>query len=159
MKGGEFELKRYVILALTAVFVLSMIGTAFSRPFSGGPQLLYSSINIVKLLNLTDEQIGKIKALREEYYNKIQEARKKVQDAVFSLEQLMLDKNADQSLINDKKKEINDLAKQLSDLYKEYWDKLKAILTPEQLSKLSRRAFGPEFWGKGFNYRFWWPRW
>ncbi|MGB9681367.1 MAG: Spy/CpxP family protein refolding chaperone [bacterium] len=152
-------MKRSVGLALTAVLVLGIVGTAFSKPFLFNTQPLYPKINITKLLNLTDEQIGKIKALREEYYTKIQDARKKLQDAVFSLEQLMLDKKVDQSLVNDKKKEIQDLAKQLSDLYNEYWDKLKAILTPEQLSKLSHRAFGPEFWGRGFRYRFWWPKW
>lgn len=153
-------MKKYIVLVITAALVLGIVGVAFSKPYPFVPQpYSFKDVDIVKLLNLTDDQINKIKALREEYYNKIQDTRKKLQDAMFSLEQLRLDKQVDQSLVDNKKKEINDLAKQLSDIYDEYWVKLKSILTPEQLSKLSRRAFGPNFWGKGFNYRFWWPCW
>lgn len=152
-------MKRYIVLLLTSVLVLSVAQVAFSRPFSFSPQSYsFKDLDIVKVLKLTDEQIDKIKALREEYYKKMQDIRIKIQDGMFSLQQLRLQKQVDQSLINDKKKEINDLAKQLSDLYKEYWGKLKTILTSEQLSKLSR-SFGPDYWGRRFNYRFWCPRW
>lgn len=143
-------MKRFLSLAIAIALVLGMTQVAFARPIylKVAPYKipyryefrtpLSPGQNLIKLLDLTEEQIGKIKELREKYYNKLKELWNKLQDVVFSLRQLQFQKQPDTSLIDKKREEINNIRKEIRGVLDEYWKEFKSILTKDQLSKLNK---------------------
>ena len=155
-------MKRFIALALTLALILGIVQVASARPlyFKRAPfgfepyrvgivKTPFWGQNLIKYLDLTDEQINKIKELRDKYYKKLKELWSKLQDAVFSLRQLQLEKQPDKTQIDKTKDEINNLRKEINKVMGEYWKEFKEILTKEQLSKLTppyrvrRVPFGP----------------
>jgi Spy/CpxP family protein refolding chaperone len=155
-------MRKLVALALTLVLILGIVQVASARPlyfkkapFGLGPygsdigKTPFWGQNLIKYLNLTDEQINKIKEVRDKYYKKLKELWSRLQDAVFSLRQLQFEKQPDKAQIDKTKDEIDNLRKEISKTMDEYWKEIKEILTKEQLAKLTppyrvRRApWGP----------------
>ncbi|MBC7320266.1 hypothetical protein H5T89_06445, partial [bacterium] len=99
--------------------------------------------NLIKYLDLTDEQINKIRDLTNKYYEKLKELWNKLYDAVFSLRQLQFQRQLDKTQIDKEKEEISNIRKEINNTLSEYWKEFKGILTKEQLSKLTDRSFTP----------------
>jgi len=151
-------MRRAIVLILSLALLLGMVQVAFAKPLPSkripvivGP-FRFDIVrtpeweqNLIKYLDLTDEQINKIKELRDKYYGKLKDLRDKLQDAVFSLRQLQLQRQPDKTQIEEKRKEISNIRKEINDTLKEYWKEFKEILTKEQLSKLTQRRITPPF--------------
>lgn len=160
-------MKRIVALGLVLALSLGIVRIASARPFKaplvkpyglGALERPFLTQNLTKYLNLTDEQINKIKELRTKYYEKLKDLYSKLQDAVFSLRQLQLERQPDRTQIEKKREEIYNIRKEIRETLNEYWKEFKEILTKEQLTKLSKR-FTPPYrakripWGYGPFFR------
>jgi len=149
--------KKVLILAIAISLVLGMVQLALAAPAYlkapygkvpyrygiGNP--MFRGQNLIRLLDLTDEQIGKIKELRERYYNRLKELWNKLQDALFSLKQLQLEKEPDKSLLDKQREEIKERRKELRSVFNEYWKEFKSILTNEQISRLNKMRTAPPY--------------
>lgn len=168
MKGKEvISMRRAIVLFLSLALLLGVAQVAFARPLPSrripiivGP-FRFDIVgapaweqNLIKYLNLTDEQINKIRELRDKYYGKLKDLWNKLQDAVFSLRQLQFQRQPDKSQIEEKRKEISNIRKEINDALKEYWNEFKGILTKEQLSKLTERRITPPFRVKRTPWRY-----
>lgn len=150
------SVRRIVALALVLVLSLGIVQVASARPVylkkvptviaPYRPRILeppFLGQNLIKYLDLTDEQINKIKDLSNKYYEKLKELWNKLYDAVFSLRQLQFQRQPDKTQIDKKKEEISNIRKEISNVLNEYWKEFKGILTKEQLSKLTDRRITP----------------
>lgn len=124
-------MRKWTGLFLVVLLVLGMSNLAFaSRPIKNqfAPEPLWSQgLSLSELLNLSEEQIKQFKSIRQEYLEKVSFIR---------------------STLN--RKDIsssyrNRLRSELSGLFEEYWGKVRAILTPVQLEKLSPRRIATIF--------------
>lgn len=93
--------------------------------------------NPVDALQLTDEQIAKLQQLEKAMYDKTRDLRIQLQDRMFELRQLRLQKNPDQSAIDSKMEQVNNLRKQIYEIGQQNQEQMKSILTQEQLSKMT----------------------
>lgn len=145
-------MKKIVALVLVLALSLGIVGIASARAFKAPlakpycPEVWgypFLTQNMIKYLDLTDEQINKIKELRTKYYEKLKDLYAKLQDAVFSLRQLQLERQPDWTQIEKKREEIYNIRKEIRETLDKYWKEFKEILTKEQLSKLSKRFMPP----------------
>lgn len=94
-------------------------------------------------VNPTDEQLGKLQELRNDFFNKTQSLRMELQTKMFELRGLYLQKNPDQNQIDAKKAEVEQLRSQLYDLRQSERQELSKIFTQEQLDQMAtQRGFG-----------------
>lgn len=107
-------------------------GAGATMPFARGNWL-----NPVDALQLTDEQIAKLQELQKTTYAKTRDLRIQLQDLMFELRQLRLQRNPDQSAINSKLEQVNNLRKQLYEIGQQNQEQMKSILTQEQLAKMT----------------------
>lgn len=147
--------KKIVILTVTLLLVLGIVQVAAAAGFGfgGGPYLRGGEKGTMPVngLNLTDQQVEKMRKLNEEHYAQSRELRIQLMDKMHQLRQLQLQKNPDQAAIEAKKKEITELREKLSGIARQYREQCRALLTEEQLEQLD------EFRGKmgcGFGKRF-----
>lgn len=151
-------MKRIVALALILALSLGIVQVASARtlparkgvplvkPFGiGALEFPPLGQNLIKYLDLTDEQINKIKELRSKYYEQLKDLYTKLQDEIFLLRQLQLERQPDKTQIDKKREEINNIRKEINKVLNEYWKEFKEILTKEQLSKLIDRRLVPPF--------------
>ncbi len=147
--------KKLLAVATILVLVLGIAGAAFAAS-SGG-----TSSGTNKLwkppcmnLNLTDDQLSKLRELRTDLFNKTQDIRNELQKKMFELSNLYLSNNPDQAQIDAKKAEIDKLRSQLNDLSEQSSQEFNKILTQEQkeqLSQMSTKRFFGIGMGMGFG--------
>jgi len=106
--------------------------------------------NPADALQLTDEQIAKLQELEKATYDKTKALRSQLQDLMFELRLLRLQREPDNSSISSKMEQVNNLRKQLSEILQQGREQMKSVLTKEQLEKLTTR------WAGG---RHGWCRW
>lgn len=128
------------IIAVAVLLVGSITFTALAfgpgnGAFPGGKGTGFSMRGLDSL-NLTNDQQQKVLAIRQEFerdtLNLRQDMRKKRQE----LQKLWSAEPLNQATIDAKTKEMNTLRIQLTQKSKEMFNKIKAVLTPEQLKQL-----------------------
>jgi len=135
-------------ILLPAVSLLLVLGLAFTASAGGrgwgfwgaGATMPFARDNWrnpVDALQLTDEQIANLQELQKAMYDRTKDLRIQLQDVMFELRQLRLQKNPDQSAINSKTEQLNSLRKQLYEIGQQNQEQLKSILTQEQLAKMT----------------------
>jgi len=145
--------KRILLPALTLMLVLGLAytasaggrawglwGSGAAAPFAGGTRAPFAGktwSSPVDALQLTDEQIAKLQELQKATYDKTKGLRIQLQDLMFELRQLRLQRNPDQSAINSKTEQLNNLRKQLYEIGQQNREQMKSILTQEQLAKMT----------------------
>ncbi|MEW6228372.1 MAG: Spy/CpxP family protein refolding chaperone [Bacillota bacterium] len=145
--------KRILFPALTLMLVLGLAYTASAgghawgfwgggaaAPFAGGARAPFAGNawrSPVDALQLTDEQIAKLQELQKAAYDKTRDLRIQLQDLMFELRLLRLQRNPDQSAINSKTEQLNNLRKQLYEIGQQNQEQMKSILTQEQLEKMT----------------------
>lgn len=157
--------RKVLLLTLTLALVLGIAQIAsaagwgggwFGGPPAGGPPVLSSEnwTSPAERLNLSDQQSQQLKDLQKNAYEATKSLRSKLQDAMFELRQLGLEKNPDKAAIEAKIQEINDLRAQMYQIGQQNWQNAQNILTPEQQAQVNNfRGYGRHGgWGMGgFN--------
>ena len=87
-------------------------------------------------LNLTLEQVEKMKALRKSFFEQTLPLRNELMSKKFELKALWVQTNPDEGKILAKQKEINDLRAQLGEKVTKNRLEMRKILTPEQQAQL-----------------------
>lgn len=144
------------IIAVTVLLIGSMAFTTLA--FGPGNGACYwkgagFGMRGLNSLNLTSDQQQKIMAIRQEFerdtFSLRQEMRKKRQD----LQKLWSADSLNQAAIDAKTKEMNALRIQMIQKSRDMFNKIKAILTPEQLKQLEaqkqNRSQGKRGRGRG----------
>ncbi|NLG85186.1 MAG: periplasmic heavy metal sensor [Firmicutes bacterium] len=147
-----FLLALALVLALGMVLFVSAGGRRWGRPARPWA-MMDGGKGLIETLGLTDEQLTKLKEIEKATYEKIKGLRNELQDLLFAIRQLKLTKNPDEAAIEEKMEQAKKLQEQIRTIQEDRWEKIKSLLTKEQLEKLAtprwgRRGgrMGPEPW-------------
>lgn len=131
---------------LTTIVTLLLIGT-ISQSASGysngrGPgRDRMASPRFIQDLNLSWEQQQKLLEIRQDFQKETQPLRFELQKKQLELRQLWSAQTLNQKAIETKAKEIAGIRVQLAIKARAMQDKIKTILTAEQLKKLEENGF------------------
>ncbi|MDD4091949.1 MAG: Spy/CpxP family protein refolding chaperone [Smithellaceae bacterium] len=134
-----------ITLTLTAVLVgLLLTTSAFAWGPGPGKGRGYGPCGNAGLerLNLTDDQKGKIEALRDANYKATRPVREKIFDKSVELRRLWLQTNPDKGKITTAQKELRTLRNELEDKATSLRFEMNKVLTPEQKDKLANSRWG-----------------
>lgn len=134
--------KKLVLLTVTMllVFSITQVAAAAEMGWGGGPHKLNSDkmFNPVEALNLTDQQIAKMREINQKTYEQTRDLRIKLMDSRHELKQLKLQKKPDQAQIDAKVKEINDLRDKLHGIIQQSKEQCQSLLTQEQRDQMNQ---------------------
>ena len=122
-------------------------------PMSGGARLAGPAYG--GALNLTPEQIEKMKALRKSFFEQALPLRNELMSKKLELKALWVQTNPDEGKILAKQKEINALRVQLQEKATKNRLEMRKILTPEQQAQvvsLLGRHRGGHGYGRGHEF-------
>jgi len=91
-----------------------------------------------KYLNLSDEQLAKMKELRNRFRNDTRDLRYSLAIKRLEMHKLFTDPKTNDATLLAKQREISNLRQQLSDKRAQKKIEWRKILTPEQIAKLDR---------------------
>ncbi len=162
----------FVVLA-TVVFAQGPGSGAGSPPFAGGPGGFHGPGSMMSgpcgpegfehghgpwfhggfgggdYLGLSKEQLDKMRALRDRFYNETRDLRYDMAQKRLEMRKVFMDAKTDDATLLAKQKEISGLQQKLQDKMAQMMIEGRKILTPEQLQKLDRTGMGPG--GMGFG--------
>ena len=95
-------------------------------------------LGMVKFLNLSEDQIAKMKELRVRFHNDTRDLRYNLAIKRVEMRKLFTDPNSTDPVILAKQKEVNGLRMQLMEKMGQMKIEWRKILTPEQIAKLDR---------------------
>ncbi len=101
-------------------------------------------------LGLSKDQIDKMQALRDRFYNDTRDVRYDMAQKRLEMRKLFMDPKTDDATLLAKQKEMSGLRQKLQDRMAQMMVEGRKILTPEQLQKLDRSGMGPGG-GMGFG--------
>jgi len=134
--------KRLVLLTITLllVFSITQVAAAAGMEWGGGPHKMNSDqmFNPVEKLNLTDQQIAKMREINQNTYEQTRDLRIKLMDSRHELKQLKLQKNPDQAQIDVKAKEISNLRDKLHGIIQQSKEQCQSLLTQEQRDRMNQ---------------------
>ncbi|MBP7792933.1 MAG: Spy/CpxP family protein refolding chaperone [Candidatus Goldbacteria bacterium] len=140
-------------LTLFIVFVLFISGFQFiyaeqgnpckqEKPFMGGPPSEHKLgidtagiLDFEKELNLTEDQVNKIKEIRDKSRKEIFNLRNEIRTLIWDIQDEMKKKNADKGKINSMIDKISNNQKNLMKKNVEQFFEVKNVLTEEQFEK------------------------
>ena len=100
-------------------------------------------------LGLSKEQLDKMRALRDRFYNETRDLRYDMAEKRIEMRKLFTDPKTDDAALLAKQKELSALHQKLMDKVAQMMLEGRKILTPEQLQKIDRMGMGPG--GMGFG--------
>jgi Spy/CpxP family protein refolding chaperone len=131
-------MKKY---GLFVTFISFLISAAFFIAFPcngcnfGNPGFAVDHDGILSKLDLTEEQMNKIRSLRESFYKDTTPLRTQIFEKRAELRLLWMQTELDVEKIKAKEKEIHDLIWQVFKKTTDFRLKFRSLLTSEQLSK------------------------
>ena len=135
---------------LTIMVALVMAGTVSLAAFAGNARDQgKNQAGISKFfenLNLTSEQQQKLLVIRQDFQKETQPLRFEIQKKQLELRQLWSAESLNQSVIESKEKEVTGLRVQMVNKARTMQDKMKSVLTADQLKKLDESGFN---WNPG----------
>ena len=141
-KGGVTLKKTLIWLSVTLLLVFGAVQavSAAGMGWGGGQQMMNCNMkcNPLEKLNLTEQQMSKMKELSQKSYEQTRDLRIKMMDSKYELRQLKLQGNPDQAQINAKTKEISDLQSQLRGIMQQNMDQCQSLLTKEQQEQVKQ---------------------
>jgi Spy/CpxP family protein refolding chaperone len=144
-------MKKLIMIATIVVLLIGTVsltvwadpGAKADRPGKGGPNGIY------KTLNLTLEQQQKMLAVRQDFQKDTLVLRIDLQKRSQELRQLWAADPLSQTAIDTKTRDINTLKIQMVSKMRVMQEKIKGILTAEQLKKLNDYAQNHKFGARG----------
>ena len=140
--------KNIFILLVFFIFALQFLyAEPVEKPFMGpGPQPdehklglgTEGVLNFSKELGLTDEQIAKLKEIREKSKKEVFNLRNEIKTSIWDIQDELKKSNADKNKINNLVDKVSDNQKKLMKIRIEQFFEVKKILTEEQFKKLSK---------------------
>jgi Spy/CpxP family protein refolding chaperone len=132
-----------ISVVLIAMLLIGFTTTLFAAPpgpGKQGPQDLsgHQGFRPFARLNLTQDQIGKMKELRKSFWANTHDLRYDIKMKRVEVQKLFTDPKTDDATLLAKEKELNDLRHQLMDKKAEMKVEWRKILTPDQIQKLDR---------------------
>jgi len=100
-------------------------------------------------LNLSKEQVDKMRGLRDRFYNETRDLRYEIAQKRLEMRKLFMDPKTDDATLLAKQKEMSGLRQKLQDKMAQMMIEGRKILTPEQFQKLDRTGIG--LGGMGFG--------
>jgi Spy/CpxP family protein refolding chaperone len=133
-----------IMVAVMMVALLAAGGLVMAQGYEKGPGMGYGPHSggrsgghgLWRALNLTPEQVEKMKALRKSFFEQALPLRNDLRSKKLELKALWLQPNVDEEKILAKQKEINALRDQLQEKATRNRLGMRQILTPEQQAKL-----------------------
>ncbi len=128
----------------TKLFLLSIVATLLLIPAGIFAQDARAEKHMKKRwaeLGITSEQEAKLRELHTEAQKSRKAHMEKVKDLREKTRQELLKDNPSKSTLNDYAKQMGDLHKIMNENRIDHLLKMKAILTPEQFSKIASRGF------------------
>ena len=113
---------------------------AYKRSSVSGPE--QKKFNLSQYLNLSKEQMEKVKELRSRFYTETKDLRNDMAIKRLEMKKLFTDPKTDDAILLAMQKEMSALRQQMSDKIGQMMIEGRKILTPEQLMKLDRMPMG-----------------
>jgi len=129
-----------MVVALILVGTISLSAFGYGNNRRQGPRQM-GNTRFYQELNLTPEQQQKILEIRQDFQKDTQSLRFEMQKKQLELRQLWSASTLNRSAIEAKAKEVTGLRVQLVTKARAMQDKIKTILTSEQLKKLEESDF------------------
>lgn len=134
-------MRRYSILSLAIIALLAFTASLYAYPHNHGKGMYkkdwWENEQFVKELQLTDEQVTKIKEIDESYDSKFESMHNKLMESYKSYKQSMSDPKATDAQITATHDEMLSSKNELKKLKLEKKLKIRNILSGEQITKLS----------------------
>ncbi len=130
----------FLTVTLLLVFGIVQVAMAAGMGWGGGPHILNSDkwISPVEVLNLTNEQIIKMREINQGNFEQTRELRIKLMDSMHELKQFQLQKNPDKDQVDAKIKEITDLREKIHDISRQSREQCRSLLSEEQQAKMQK---------------------
>lgn len=152
----EIIMRKIIIIAVTVLFAVTLYASAFGddrgRGHRGGAPGQERDISAIPGLELSNEQVLRIKALREDHLKDVKPLVDKMGAQRKELKELWLMTPPNREKIASLQKDIRKLRDIMQDKMFDYRNAVFAILTPEQKKKLEaavkqRRLHPGPRWG------------
>jgi Spy/CpxP family protein refolding chaperone len=121
------------VLIVSATFVLPTYAVQPDKKPGSHKEFCFK-----KHLNLSDQQLAKMKELKDHFRNDTRDLRYDLAIKRIETRKLFTDPKTDDATLLAKQKEISDLRQQLSEKKAQMKIEWRKILTPEQIAKLDR---------------------
>jgi Spy/CpxP family protein refolding chaperone len=145
-------MKKVLVISMIVALLIGTIGiTAWAGPgggFGGGRNFGAGGGGFLKGLNLTADQQSKILAIQQDFQKETLSLRQEMQKKHLELRQLWNADPINQNAIDAKNKEITTLQIQMTQKSKAMLEKVKKVLTAEQIKQLESFQ-GQGGFGKG----------
>ncbi len=123
----------FIVLAVS----LAIISSAYAfQP--DDRQDMHKKFCFKKYLNLSDEQMAKMKELKNSFRNDTRDLRYSLEIKRIEMRKLFTDPKTDDATLLAKQKEINDIRQQFMEKKAQMKIDWRKILTPEQIAKLDK---------------------
>ncbi|MGZ3592804.1 MAG: Spy/CpxP family protein refolding chaperone [Syntrophales bacterium] len=130
-------MKKTLLIIVVLVVSVAVAATAYALQPGEGPGS-HKEFGFKKYLGLSDEQLAKMKELRNNFRNDTRDLRYNLAIKRLEMRKLFTDPKTDDATLLAKQKEISKLRQQLSDKKAAKKIAWRNILTPEQIAKLDR---------------------
>ena len=130
-------MKKASIIIIAVLVSLALAASVYAAP-SGDKPGYDKKLGFKKYLNLSDEQLAKMKDLRNRFRNETRDLRYGLAIKRLEMRKLFTDPKTDDATLLAKQKEISKLRQQLSEKKAQMKSEWRKILTPEQIAKLDR---------------------
>ena len=128
--------KAFIIIVALMVSVAAVVSAYALQPDERTAS--YKKFGLKKFLDLSDEQLAKMKELKSSFRNDTRDLRYNLAIKRIEMRKLFTDPKTDDATLLAKQKEISKLRQQLSDKKAQMRVDWRKILTPEQIAKLDR---------------------
>ena len=130
-------MKKAFIIIVVLVASVAVVASAYALQPDERPGS-HKKFGFKKYLGLSDEQLAKMKELRNNFRNDTRDLRYNLAIKRLEMRKLFTDPKTDDATLLAKQKEISKLRQQLSDKRAAKKIAWRKILTPEQIAKLDR---------------------
>jgi Spy/CpxP family protein refolding chaperone len=128
--------KAFIIIVALVVSVAAAVSAYAVQPNEGPDS--HKGFGFKKYLNLSDEQLARMKELRIAFHNDTRDLKYNLAIKRLEMRKLFTDPKTDDATLLAKRKEMSKLRLQLSDKKAAMKIEWRKILTPEQIAKLDR---------------------
>jgi len=128
-------MKKTLFIIVALVVSVAAVATAYALQPGERPGS-HKEFGLKKYLGLSDEQLAKMKALRNKFCNDTRDLRYSLAIKRLEMRKLFTDPKTDDATLLAKQKEISNLRQQLADKKAAKKIAWRKILTPEQIAKL-----------------------